>query len=192
VIFATVGSSPFPFQRMMFALRNLPAADLRVQHGPAEPPPCVRADAYLPFDRMVDLIERSDLVVCHAGVGSIMCALQAGHIPVIFPRLKRHAETVDDHQVELAEALAPRGAVVVAWTAAELLDAVASVPRRSEVRALDAEQLILAVHAAIRGETHRDSIPKTVRNRVSRWICPIRGPARGPERARLHGPFESK
>jgi UDP-N-acetylglucosamine transferase subunit ALG13 len=142
---------------MMDALAALPADQLHVQHGPASPPPCAHADEFMPFGRMVELIEAADVVVSHAGVGSIMCALRAGHVPIVFPRLKRYAETVDDHQAELAEALEKRGNVIVVWNAEELADAVASVPPRGGVRALRAESLGAAVRAAIWGE-HRQAI----------------------------------
>ena len=119
VIFATCGSSHFRFDRMMKALATLPIADLHIQHGPAEPPACARAYRYLSFESIVERIEAADVVVSHAGVGSILCAIRAGHTPVIFPRLRRYSETVDDHQAELAEALAIRGNVLIARTTAE-------------------------------------------------------------------------
>jgi UDP-N-acetylglucosamine transferase subunit ALG13 len=106
---------------------------------------------------MVELIESADVVVSHAGVGSIMCALRAGHVPIVFPRLKRYAETVDDHQEELAEALDQRENVIVVRAAEELADAVASIPPRGRVRALDAEKLGAAVRAAIWGQPTRHS-----------------------------------
>ncbi len=153
MIFATCGSSDMPFARLMDALRALPADELVVQHGPATPPPCAVARAFMSFGEMVQEIERADTVVSHAGVGSIMCALRAGHVPIVFPRLKQYVgETVDDHQDELAHALASRGTVIVARTAEELVAAVAAVPARSPGRMLAAEQLSGAVRAAIRGE----------------------------------------
>jgi UDP-N-acetylglucosamine transferase subunit ALG13 len=154
VIFATCGSSPARFSRMMEALGALPPEELQVQHGPVSPPPCASAYDYLPFNRMVELIEAADVVVSHAGVGSIMCALRAGHVPIVFPRLKRYGETVDDHQAELAEALAKRGTVIVAWSVEELRDSVARVPPRSIAQQLGGEGLGAAVRAAIRGEAH--------------------------------------
>lgn len=152
MIFATCGSSHLPFERMMRALSALPADELYVQHGPADPPRCATATAYLSFGEMLEQIERADVVVSHAGVGSIMCALRAGHVPVIFPRLKRYSETVDDHQAELARALAERGTAVVAWSTDELAEAVRSVPPRAHARTLAAEGLSAAVRAAVRGE----------------------------------------
>ena len=152
MIFATCGSSHLPFSRMMRALEVLPAADLHVQYGPAAPPPCAWAETYLPFDAMVAKIAEADVVVSHAGVGSLMCSLRAGHVPIIFPRLVRYAETVDDHQAELAQALAERGTVMLAWTPEELLDAIAIAPRRAATRVLSAERLSAAVRAAIHDE----------------------------------------
>lgn len=154
MIFATCGSSPAPFSRMMEALSALPSDELHAQHGPAAPPRCAAAYDFLPFNRMVELIERADMVVSHAGVGSIICALRAGHVPIVFPRLRRYGETVDDHQAELAEALQRRGNVVVVWTAEELVEAVRSMPPRGAGQQLGAELLCGAVGAAIRGEPH--------------------------------------
>ncbi len=130
MIFATCGSSHFPFDRMMEALRGLPAEQLYVQHGPAEPPPHTHAVEFLPFDILVDQIAVAEVVISHAGVGSILCAIRAGHTPVIFPRLKRYNETVDDHQMDLCKALADQGTAVVVWHAEDMADAVRSVPAR--------------------------------------------------------------
>jgi len=152
MIFATVGSAPVAFERLMRALAALPASELTVQHGPACPPPCARAYDFLPFGRIVELMHEADLVVSHAGVGSIMCALQAGHVPIVFARLRRHGETVDDHQAELAAQLARRGTVLVASDADELVAAVRAAPRRGKPEALRGAALSAAVRAAIHGE----------------------------------------
>lgn len=152
MIFATCGSSHLPFARLMEALATLPPDELRVQHGPASAPPCAAAMAYLSFPAMIEEIDRADVVVSHAGVGSIMCALRAGHVPVIFPRLKRYGETVDDHQAELAEALAGRGTAIVAWSAEELAASVRSAPPRAVGRSLPSGPLSTAVRAAVLGE----------------------------------------
>ena len=62
VIFATCGSSHLPFERLMQALAVLPADELVVQHGPAEPPPAARAVPFLPYSEVVSLIEEADVV----------------------------------------------------------------------------------------------------------------------------------
>jgi UDP-N-acetylglucosamine transferase subunit ALG13 len=155
VIFVTCGSSPAGFERMMRALEVLPPSELTVQHGPVAPPPCATGYDFLPYGRIVELMHEADLVISHAGVGSIMCALRAGHVPIVFPRLKRHGETVDDHQVELAQALAERGTVLLATCPEELLSAVAAGPAPAARRAHPGEGLNAAVRTAIRGESGR-------------------------------------
>ena len=165
MIFVTCGSSPIGFERMMQALYALSPSELTVQHGPIGPPACATAYDFLPFGTVVELMQEADLVISHAGVGSIMCALQAGHVPIVFPRLKRHAETVDDHQLELASALAERGTVLLANDGPELRLAVESAPRRGARRALHGEGLNAAVRAAIRGESGR-SLRKRLRSPV--------------------------
>lgn len=149
MIFVTCGSSHFRFDRMMEALAALPSEELFVQHGPADPPPYARAVEFLPFDSIVENMVKADVVISHAGVGSILCAIRAGHTPVIFPRLKRYRETVDDHQAELAEVLAEQGSAVVAWNAEDLFDAVAAAPPRAAERVLRSGGLIDAVRASI-------------------------------------------
>lgn len=163
MIFATCGSSGIPFRRMMLALRELPPAELHVQHGPVPPPPCARAYPYLPFGDLLRLAEQADVYVSHAGVGSILCALRTGRVPIVFPRLKRYGEMVDDQQVELAEALEQRGAVVVAHDAEQLLEAVSNAPSRTAVTASVANQLSAAVRAAI-GEPARAPSPAASRH----------------------------
>jgi UDP-N-acetylglucosamine--N-acetylmuramyl-(pentapeptide) pyrophosphoryl-undecaprenol N-acetylglucosamine transferase len=152
VIFATCGSSHLPFERFMRALAVVPADELVVQHGPAEPPPAARSVPFLPFAAVLELIEEADVVISHAGVGSIVCAVRAGHVPIVFPRMQRHAETVDDHQVELAHALAQRGTVRVAAEPGQLLSEIRALPARVGSAPPDTARLNAAVRAAIYGE----------------------------------------
>ena len=128
VIFATCGSSPMQFNRMMSALAVLPPAELIVQHGPSPAPPMPPRIRIYRSARLSSRCSRQTWSSVMCGVGSIMCALQAGRVPVGFPRLKRYSETVDDHQAERANALAERGTVLVASNEEELVRAVGSVP----------------------------------------------------------------
>jgi UDP-N-acetylglucosamine transferase subunit ALG13 len=129
VIFVTVGTHHAPFDRLMQGLAALPADELVVQHGVAPPPPGVRdARPWMSFPEMLDHFRRARAVITHAGVGSILCASNAGHVPIVVPRLKRYGEHVDDHQVELIHELDRLGKVVVVWDVSELADAVRLVP----------------------------------------------------------------
>jgi UDP-N-acetylglucosamine transferase subunit ALG13 len=145
VIFATVGTHGQPFGRFLGALAGLPG-DVIVQYGHNPAPAGVaEAHAFLPFDVLNDLMRRADAVVTHAGVGSVLCAREAGHVPVVVPRLHRFGEHVDDHQTELVSALAADGHVVAVWDIAELPAAVARAGRRADVA-----RVTNPLHAAVR------------------------------------------
>jgi beta-1,4-N-acetylglucosaminyltransferase len=156
VIFVTVGSSHIPFQRLVDALDALPGDELVVQHGPAAPPAAAaRAVPFMSFAEVLEHIEAADHVVSHAGVGSITCALRAGHTPVVVPRLKRHGETVDDHQLELVEALSAEGRILAVLDPAELARAVAAAPARRPAPAVSERPIHAAVRAALYGQAPR-------------------------------------
>jgi UDP-N-acetylglucosamine transferase subunit ALG13 len=150
VIFVTLGTHHQPFTRLTDALAALPADELVVQHGHSPAPAGVReAIAFLDFGSMLERVREADVVVTHAGVGSILLARREGHTPVVVPRLHRHGEHVDDHQVELTEALAGDGKVIAVWEPAELAAAVAAAPGRGDRRPLAAGPLHAAVREAL-------------------------------------------
>ncbi len=138
MIFATVGTHQQPFERMLDGLRGFPdPTEVIVQYGCGRPPEGVgRAVAFMPFDEMQGCFEAADKVITHAGVGSILCARRAGHVPVVVPRLRALDEHVDDHQVELTRALAERDAVVPAWQGDELAAVVERAPARAADRVI--------------------------------------------------------
>lgn len=158
MIFATCGSSHYGFDRMMEALAAVPAQELEVQHGPSQPPPGAVGMPFLPFDDLVAKIQAADTVVSHAGVGSILCAIRAGHTPLIFPRLKRYGETVDDHQEELADALARKGTVMVVRSGVEIVRALETVPPRATVASIGRHELVKAVRASVMSESSRRAL----------------------------------
>lgn len=148
MIFATVGSTQFPFDRMIRALDRLPGEQLSVQHGPVPPPPgAAQAQDFMEFPEVVEQMEAAEVVICHAGAGSILCAFRAGHTPVVVPRLARYSETVDDHQLELARALAADGRVIAVEDLVTLPEAVESAPVR---RAREAGHELLPIQVAVR------------------------------------------
>ncbi|TPX00665.1 hypothetical protein FJ656_31630 [Schumannella luteola] len=81
----------------------------------------VAGRATVPHAELAAAVAEADLVVAHAGVGAAVTAIEAGRCPVLVPRLARHKEHVDDHQVQIAAELERRGLAVAA--APEELDA---------------------------------------------------------------------
>ena len=153
MIFATVGSHPtYRFERFLRALETLPAGELVVQHGPGEPPAnATVATPWMSFAEIIESMERAERVVSHAGVGTILCATRAGHTPIVFPRLERYGETVDDHQLELGRRLAADGRLILVEDERELAAAVAAAAPRGAAAGVGGAELIDAVGAELRG-----------------------------------------
>jgi UDP-N-acetylglucosamine transferase subunit ALG13 len=51
----------------------------------------------------------ADVVITHAGVGSVLTLLDAGVYPIVVPRRRARGEHVDDHQTQIAAMLAREG-----------------------------------------------------------------------------------
>jgi UDP-N-acetylglucosamine transferase subunit ALG13 len=113
VIFVTVGTTHFQFDRLLAAVAALETdEELVVQRGPSRVPlGDARVIDFLSFDELNDHVRQADTVITHAGVGSIMVALSQGKRPIVVPRLQRFGEAVDDHQVQVATQLDRSGRV---------------------------------------------------------------------------------
>ena len=62
---------------------------------------------------MEKLYADARVVVCHAGTGSILTALEHNKPLVLVPRLRKYGEVFDDHQLEIASEMESRGITVV-------------------------------------------------------------------------------
>lgn len=115
MILVAVGSSHFPFDRLLRSLDRLDTdEELVVQHGPSTVRPRgARCVSFVPFDELAELVREARVVVSHGGVGSILLALTNGKRPYVVPRRRAYGETVDDHQLESARRFAGAGLVTL-------------------------------------------------------------------------------
>jgi UDP-N-acetylglucosamine transferase subunit ALG13 len=60
------------------------------------------------MEEAMDYIQKSQLVISHAGIGTIILCKKYGIPILILPRRKKHREHMNDHQLEIAEALGKR------------------------------------------------------------------------------------
>jgi UDP-N-acetylglucosamine transferase subunit ALG13 len=63
---------------------------------------------------MQELMSEASLVITHAGVATIVDALRAGQRPLVMARRRHLGEHVDDHQLQIVEALAAMDLIVPA------------------------------------------------------------------------------
>ena len=118
-IFVSVGNAPAPFDRM---LRMVDEAVARLgfggvsgvcQHGTSTFCPRAleprRLLSRAEFERELDL---ADVVIAHAGVGTLWSAIRLGHRPLVIPRRAALGEHVNDHQLDIAQEISPSGQVL--------------------------------------------------------------------------------
>lgn len=113
-VVVTVGTLAFDFRRLFDPLVHLLPADADVlwQTGPTGLPG-VDAQPWVAVPELERRMRAADVVIAHAGVGSALSALKSGAFPVLVPRRRSHGEHVDDHQIQIAHALAERGLALV-------------------------------------------------------------------------------
>ena len=128
MIFVTVGTTHFPFDRLVASVATLDVDDeIVVQRGASSiTPENAQVIDFLSFEELADHVRRSRVVVSHAGVGSIMVALSHGKRPIVVPRLARYGEAVDDHQAQIAAMLGEQGRVTALDDVGGLRLAIAS------------------------------------------------------------------
>ncbi|GJM39569.1 MAG: hypothetical protein DHS20C19_29360 [Acidimicrobiales bacterium] len=137
MILVTVGAQ-MPFPRLVDAVDDWagahPDADVFAQIGDQVPVPT--HVSHVPLVDPVELrsrIQDAELVVAHAGMGTIITCLELGAPLVIFPREGSRRETRNDHQVATAHHFGDRPGIWVADSTASLCDLI---DRRHELRAL--------------------------------------------------------
>lgn len=124
-VFVTVGAQ-MPFDRMVRAVdewagRRDRGADVFAQIGDATyEPRHVRFARFLEPPEFKAAYERADVIVAHAGTGSILAAMELGKPIVVMPRRAALRETRNDHQVATAERFQALGRIPVAWDEREL------------------------------------------------------------------------
>lgn len=136
----TVGMHNAPFDRLVRAadeMASLIEEPVVIQRGVSRYTPMF--GQYVDFTGEVQMqawMSQVRAVVSHAGAGSILSALKAGKPLVLVPRLRRFGEHVDDHQLELAEALAQRkkAVIVLEPAAGALQEAVAQANELARTR----------------------------------------------------------
>lgn len=111
MIFITVGSQKFPFDRLIKAMDELTAQrgikDVFAQTGSSGYIPLhMQNSAYLDKHLFDEKIKNCDILVTHAAAGVMISGMRYRKKIIAIPRLEKYREHVDNHQTELAQALA--------------------------------------------------------------------------------------
>ena len=125
-IFVTVGSRPYPFDRLIKKLDELCEegvikGEMFAQVGTSKyQPKHFEFKDFVSQEEFLERVDWADIVVSHGASGSIMKALNAGKKVIAVTRLEKYGEHINDHQIQNNEAFAENGYVVAVFDMNEL------------------------------------------------------------------------
>jgi UDP-N-acetylglucosamine transferase subunit ALG13 len=118
VIFVVLGTWEMPFTRPLVeidaaARQGLLPQPIVVQSGrtPFESP-YMKLVPFFGKEELEQMYEQASLVICQAGVGSIMLGLRKHKKVISIARLAKYDEHIDDHQLEILDVFTKSGAVL--------------------------------------------------------------------------------
>jgi UDP-N-acetylglucosamine transferase subunit ALG13 len=117
MIFVTVGTPQQPFNRLVKAADDFAAQTnepVIIQAGTTTYTPLHASFfRWTTSQTMVELTQKSRIVITQASAGAIILALKSDKPLILVPRLSRYKEHYNDHQYQLARALQERGQAVL-------------------------------------------------------------------------------
>lgn len=158
MIFVTVGSQE-PFDRLIRAVdewaRLRARSDVFAQIASSRIRP-----QHIEFTHSIEpsefnrVMREARVIVAHAGMGSIISALELGKPIVVMPRRHEFRETRNDHQVATAERFGAQGRIIVAHDEQDLpakLDHALTLGDTERIHTQASPRLIATIRAFLEG-----------------------------------------
>ena len=158
MIFVTVGTQ-LPFDRLVAAVDRWAAvngrADVFAQIGDTRwRPQVIRSVPFLTPGEFQKTFANASVIVSHAGLGTIISALEVDKPVVVMPRRAALEEHRNDHQLATARRFAGRQSVAVAFDEHEIagqLDSLETLVAGERIGTGAAPELITAIRHFIAG-----------------------------------------
>ena len=138
-LFVTVGAQ-MPFDRLIAAIDRWAASQpghqivAQVHEQSTFRPRHIEAHRFFAPPDFEAACAEADVIIGHAGIGTLFAALQLGKTIIVMPRDPGLRETRNDHQAATARRFERFDGVMVAWDEAELLTKLSALTagRREE------------------------------------------------------------
>lgn len=107
MIFVTVGSQKFQFNRLLKEVDNLIEKGniqekVFAQIGASDyKPKNYKYKDFMTQEEFNNYLDKADIIITHAGTGIIINAIKRNKKVIGVPRLAKYGEHVDDHQIQL-------------------------------------------------------------------------------------------
>ena len=109
MIFVTLGSQKFQFNRLLIELDKLVGEkkicnDIFAQIGYSDyKPKNYEFKEFLDREQFAEFMDKCDTVITHGGTGAIVGAVKRDKKVIAVPRLAKFGEHVDDHQLQIID-----------------------------------------------------------------------------------------
>lgn len=133
MIFVTVGSRPYPFNRLFIELDKLCEEGIIkdkifAQIGTSTyKPKHFKFKDFISQEEFLDNVKKCKFVITHGASGSIMKALNNDKKVIAVTRLEKYGEHINDHQIQNNEAFGSNGYVLPVFEMDELKDAIIKI-----------------------------------------------------------------
>lgn len=120
MIFVTVGSRNYPFNRLFKKLdelyeKGVLTDSMFAQIGTSTyKPKHYEYKNFISQEEFLEKVKEADIIVSHGASGSIMKALNEGKKVIAVTRLEKYGEHINDHQIQNNEAFAINNYVLMA------------------------------------------------------------------------------
>lgn len=118
MILVVLGTHELPFSRLLNEIQRLVKEEVVtdkvvVQAGHTN---FISADMeihrFVSYQQMDEWYDQADIIISHAGTGSVVSGLKKGKVVIAVPRLKKYGEHNDDHQLQLIDTLGSQGYIL--------------------------------------------------------------------------------
>lgn len=156
MIFVTVGTHEQGFERLIRKMDEL-VKDKKVnekviiQNGyTAYKPKSCKWFKFITPQQFDQMCKKSDLIITHAGVGSIMTALKFSKTTIVVPRLKKFGEHRDDHQLQITKELEKQGKILAVYDIDDLEKTISKAKNRKPKKMLKRNRISYLVDNYLR------------------------------------------
>lgn len=121
MIFVTVGTTQYPFKRLIeWSIQQaklFPQKKVIIQSGVYKTtqklPKNVQLQQYYQFEEVQKFLSNAEIIICHAGMGTLIQSWSKGKKPYVVPRLEKYHEHANDHETEIAKYLSRKEKIFV-------------------------------------------------------------------------------
>ena len=159
MIFVTLGSQKFQFNRMLVEIDRLIEKgkitdEVFAQIGASDyKPKNFKYKDFLTQDEFKDYMKNANLVITHAGTGAIVTALKNDKLVIAIPRLARFGEHVDNHQIQIIDEFKELNFIEPVYEIEQLSDALELVKKNKYNKYIsNTKNIIRDIEGVIEGE----------------------------------------